>query len=149
MTSVGPLLHFEDFHVGQTCDLGEHLVTAEEIIAYAKEFDPQPQHLDAEAAKHSLLGGLAASGWQLCAIAMRMLYDGILYRVSSTGSPGVEEVQWRRPVLAGDTLRAHLEILEMRESSKPERGFLRIRFSMLRGQQLVMMHTSTVMVQRR
>ncbi len=144
-----PLLYFEDFHIGQTYDLGEHLVTAEEIIAYAKEFDPQPQHLDAEAAKHSLLGGLAASGWQLCAIGMRMLYDGILYRVVSTGSPGVEEVQWRRPVLAGDTLRARLEILDMRESSKAERGFLKIRFSMLRGQERVMMLTSTVMVQRR
>ncbi len=144
-----PLLRFEDFHVGQTYDLGEYRVTPEEIIEYAREFDPQPQHLDAEAAKHSLLGGLAASGWQLCAIAMRMLYDGILYRVASTGSPGVEEVQWRRPVLAGDTLRARLEILEMRESSKAERGFLRIRFSMLRGQEQVMMHTSTVMVQRR
>jgi acyl dehydratase len=143
------LLHFEDFHAGQVYDLGEHRVSPEEIIAYAREFDPQPQHLDAEAAKHSLLGGLAASGWQLCAIAMRMLYDGLLHRVASQGSPGVDEVQWRRPVLAGDSLRAWLEILETRESSKAERGFLRIQFSMLRGEERVMMYTSSIMVKRR
>jgi acyl dehydratase len=146
---MAALLHFEDFHPGQIYDLGEHVVTAQEIIAYAAEFDPQPQHLDAEAAKESLLGGLAASGWQLCAIAMRMLYDGLLFRVASLGSPGVEEVQWRRPVLAGDRLRARLEILATRESSKAERGFVRIRFSMLRGEERVMTYTSAVMVKRR
>ena len=143
------LLHFEDFHAGQVFDLGTHVVTPEEIVSYALEFDPQPQHLDADAAKHSLLGGLAASGWQLCAIAMRMIYDRLLYRTASLGSPGVEEVQWRRPVLAGDTLRAEFEVLETRGSSRPERGFLRVRFSFHRGGERVMTFTSAVMVGRR
>ena len=125
------LLHFEDFHAGQIFALGTHVLTVEEILDFASEFDPQPQHLDGDAAKE-LLGGLAASGWHLCALAMRMLVDGLFNRATSFGAPGVDEVQWRRPVRAGDRLKLDGEVLDTRPSSKPDRGFVRFRFSMAR-----------------
>ena len=146
---MADLLHFEDFAEGQVYDLGTHRIEAEEIIAYAREFDPQPQHLDAEAAKSSLLGGLAASGWQLCALAMRMIVDGLLHRADSQGSPGVDEVQWRRPVLAGDALHLTGKVLGVRTSSKSDRGFVKFRFEMHRGGQMVMMFESAIIIGRR
>jgi acyl dehydratase len=142
-------LHFEDFAAGQVYDLGTHTMTAEEIVAFAREFDPQPQHLDPEAAKDSMLGGLAASGWQLCALAMRMIVDGLLHRAASQGSPGVEEVQWRRPVLVGDTLELTGTVLNVRASSKGNRGFVTWRFTMTRGEQMVMMFESAIIFGRR
>ena len=114
-------LHFEDFAAGQTYDLGAHTMTAEEIVEYASEYDPQPQHIDPVAAKESMLGGLAASGWYLCALAMRKIVDGLLHRAASQGSPGVDEVQWRRPVLAGDTVNMTLTVLGTRAASKGHR----------------------------
>ncbi|MSP94378.1 MAG: MaoC family dehydratase [Alphaproteobacteria bacterium] len=146
---MADLLHFEDFAEGQVYDLGTHRIEAEEIIAYAREFDPQPQHLDAEAAKSSLLGGLAASGWQLCALAMRMIVDGLLHRADSQGSPGVDEVQWRRPVLAGDALHLTGKVLGVRASSKSDRGFVKFRFEMHRAGQMVMMFESAIIIGRR
>lgn len=147
------LLHFEDFRAGQVFGLGTHTLTPEEMIDYARDFDPQPQHLDPEAAK-GLLGGLAASGWHLCALAMRMIVDGLFNRSTSLGAPGVDEVQWRRPVRAGDRLRLDGEVLDMRDSSRPERGFVRFRFSMWRANETgdgerVMMFTCSVMFGRR
>ena len=141
-------LYFEDFAEGQVYDLGTHTIGAEEIIEYARQFDPQPQHLDAEAAKHSILGGLAASGWHLCALAMRTLVDGLLHRAASQGSPGVDEVQWRRPVLAGDELTMRAKVLGTRGSSKPDRGFVKLRFEMNRGGQMVMMFESSIIIGR-
>jgi acyl dehydratase len=146
---VGDFLYFEDFAAGQAYDLGTHTITAEEIVGYAREFDPQPQHLDPEAAKDSMLGGLAASGWQLCALAMRMIVDALLHRAASQGSPGVEEVQWRRPVLAGDTLRLKGDVLNVRASSKGDRGFVKWRFTMMRGNDMVMMFESAIILGRR
>ena len=142
-------LHFEDFSVGQIFPLGTQRIEPEAMIAFAREFDPQPQHTDPEAAKQSLLGGLAASGWYLCALAMRMMVDGLLNRAASLGSPGVEEVQWRKPVFAGDELRVEGEVLETRTSSRPDRGFVRMRFSMWRGDERVMMFVCSVMFGRR
>ena len=151
---MAELLHFEDFHPGHLFALGTHVLAAEEIIDFAREFDPQPQHLDPEAAKESLLGGLAASGWCLCAITMRMLVDGLFNRATSLGSPGVEEIRWRRPVHAGDRLHLDGEVLEARGSSRPDRGFVKFRFSLLRDKQgqeseRVMMFTCAVMFRRR
>jgi acyl dehydratase len=148
------LLHFEDFRSGQIFRLGRLTLTAEEVIAFASEFDPQPQHTDPEAAKHSMLGGLAASGWHLGALAMRMMVDGLFIRATSMGSPGLDEMQWRRPVLVGDTIRLEAEVLDTRLSSRPDRGFVRFRFSMLRDEerrngQLVMMFVCSVMFGRR
>lgn len=123
-------LHFEDFAAGQVYSLGTHRITAEEIIDFATEFDPQPQHLDPEAAKASILRGLAASGWHLCALAMRMMVDGLFGRTASMGSPGVDDVQWRRPVYSGDNLQLDAEVLETRPSSRADRGYVRFRFTM-------------------
>jgi acyl dehydratase len=153
MTRVGvkwvtDLLHFEDFAAGQVYPLGTHRITVEEIVDYASEFDPQPQHLDPNAAK-DLLGGMAASGWHLCAIAMRMMVDGLFNRATSLGAPGVDELQWRRPVRAGDLLRLETEVLDTRPSSKPDRGFVRFRFSMWREEERVMVFVCSVMFGRR
>jgi acyl dehydratase len=148
------LLHFEDFRSGQIFRLGRRTITAEDVIEFASEFDPQPQHTDPEAAKHSMLGGLAASGWHLGAISMRMMVDGLFIRATSMGSPGIDGMQWRRPVLVGDCIRLEGEVLDTRLSSRPDRGFVRFRFSMLRDEErrsseLVMMFVCSVMFGRR
>lgn len=147
-------MYFEDFRAGQVFALGTHQITAEEIIAFAGEFDPQPQHVDPVAAKSSILGGLAASGWHLCGLSMRMMVDGLFGRAASMGSPGIEEVQWRKPVYAGDVLQLQAEVLGSRESSRADRGYIRMRFALSRldksGQpQLVMMFVSSVIMGRK
>jgi acyl dehydratase len=148
------LLHFEDFHAGQIFLLGTHTLSANEVIEFAREFDPQPQHTDPEAAKRSMLGGLAASGWHLGALAMRMIVDGLFNRSTSMGSPGIDEMQWRKPVLVGDRLRVQGEVLETRTSSRPDRGFVRFRFSMMRDEperkdEIAMLFVCSVMFKRR
>lgn len=124
---------YEDFVEGATLDLGTKLVTAEEIVAFASEFDPQPMHLDEEAGRASILGGLSASGWHTCAIFMRMLCDALLLDSTSQGAPGVDYVKWKRPVLAGDVLTGRLTILSKRLSrSKPNLGFVNWRAELFR-----------------
>ena len=119
---------YEDFEVGGSITLGSKVVTAEEIIEFASEFDAQPMHLDEEAGKTSLLGGLGASGWHSCAMFMRMMCDGFLLDSTSQGSPGIEYVRWKRPVLAGDTLTGRSTILAQRASqSKPGLGFVTVK----------------------
>jgi acyl dehydratase len=121
-------LFFEDFPVGASGTCGPRLVTREEIIEFAREFDPQPFHLDEEAAKHTFVGELIASGWQSCALMMRIMCDGLILRTSSMGAPGVEEVRWLKPVRPGDALTAQWSVLETRLSrSRPEMGFARMR----------------------
>ena len=142
------LLHFEDFRAGQVFPLGRHVLTAEEIMEFAREYDPQPQHLNADS-QSDILGGHAGSGWQLCALAMRMMVDGLFIRSTSLGAPGVDELQWRKPVRAGDDLRLEVEVLDTRPSSKLDRGFVRFRFSMWRGEERVMMFICSVMFGRR
>ena len=89
--------YFEDFEVGKTVDVGSRTVTEEEIIAFATAFDPQPFHIDKDAAAHSIFGGVIASGWHTCSMMMRMMVDGFLRDSSSMGSPGVDEVRWIKP----------------------------------------------------
>lgn len=150
---MSDLLHYEDFRAGETYALGSHVLTESEMIDFASEFDAQPQHTDPNAAKE-LLGGLAASGWHLCALAMRMLVDHLFIRATSLGAPGVEEVQWRKPVRAGERLELDGEVLETRLSSKPDRGFVRFRFTMRRSNadgssERVMFFVCSVMFGRR
>ena len=95
---------FEDFVEGGSIDLGAKDVTAEEIVEFAGEFDPQPMHLDEAAGKASILGGLSASGWHTCAIFMRLICDAFLLDSTSQGAPGVDRIKWKKPVLAGDRL---------------------------------------------
>lgn len=123
------LLHFEDFPAGHEVALGTYRVTAEEIIAYATEFDPQPFHLDQAAGVASVLGGLSASGWHNCAILMRLIADGYLNRAAGMGSSGMSEVKWLKPVLAGETLSGSMTVLDARRSrSRPEMGILTCRW---------------------
>ena len=118
---------FEDFSVGTEMSFGTYEVTREEIIAYATEFDPQPFHLDEEAAQKSLLKGLAASGYHTCAIHMRMVCDGYLKESLGLGAPGIEEIRWLQPVRPGMKLSFSHKILGTRVSrSRPEMGFLHV-----------------------
>jgi len=118
--------HFEDFLVGRVFPLALKRVTAEEIVEFAAEFDPQPMHLDEEAGKASILGGLSASGWHTASMFMRMMFDGWLSRSSSEGSPGIEFMEWKKPVLAGDTLSGRSTVLETRPlRSRPGIGMVK------------------------
>ncbi|MBQ5964114.1 MaoC family dehydratase [Massilia sp. ZL223] len=115
--------YFEDFYPGQEIDLGERLVTEEEIVAFARDFDPQPFHVDHEAGAASIYGTVIASGWHTCAMMMRMVVDGLMCAASSMGSPGLEKVRWIRPLRPGDTLRVRYLTQEVKGSnSKPDRG---------------------------
>ena len=108
MPSSRSLIHHEDLVVGQSHECGSRTVTREEIIAYARQFDPQPMHLDEEAATKTIVGGLCAAGYHTCALLMRMLYDGFIVDLASEGSPGMVEAKWLKPVRPGDTLSLRL-----------------------------------------
>ena len=121
-----PLRHFEDFRPGDVIELGSRTITKEAIIAFAKEFDPQVFHVDEEAAKQTIYGGLLASGWHTGSLLMRLLCDGLLARTASLGSPGIDELRWLKPVRPGDTLSGRMTVLESIPSrSKPDRGMVR------------------------
>lgn len=123
---------FDDFVVGETFEFGDYEVTEQEIVDFASRYDPQPFHLDPEAARASHFGGLVASGWMTCAVLMRLLCDHFIPRVSSMGSPGVDEVRWLEPVRPGDRLHVRTEVVECRASaSKPDRGFMRCRHQLI------------------
>lgn len=131
------ILHYEDFHEGQVFDLGRYHISADEIIAFAREFDPQDFHLSEEAGKSSVLGGLAASGWQVCALVVRMATDAYINGSAAMGSNGIDEVMWLKPVYAGETLTGTMTVLSKRVSSKrPEMGILKCHWELfnLKGQ---------------
>jgi acyl dehydratase len=118
-------LSYEDFPPGHFGTYGPRRVTREEIIAFAAEFDPQPMHLDEEAASRSMLKGLSASGWHLCSITMRMMFDGFIGRTASLGSPGVNELRWLSPLRPGDDITLIVDVAEARVSrSRPETGIV-------------------------
>ena len=146
-----PKLFWEDFVEGGVAEYGPRLVTREEIVAFAAEFDPQPMHLDEDAARSTMLGGLAASGWHICVLLNRLLVDGLMNEAHSMGAPGVDEVKWLKPVRPGDRLTIHAKTLEKRASrSRPEMGFVSFRFE-LRNQagESVMTLIFPLMVARR
>jgi acyl dehydratase len=120
--------YFEDFAVGQVFAGGRTHIDAEQIKAFARQFDPQPFHLDEEAAKNSVFRGLAASGWHTAAITMRLMADGEFKPAGGIIGVGFDELSWQRPVRPGDELHAKSEILEVRPSkSRPDRGLIRVR----------------------
>jgi acyl dehydratase len=124
--------YFEDLAPGTVLEFGDAEMTAEAIIEFARQFDPQPFHLDPEAAKHSLFGGLCASGWHTASVMMRLWVDNYLSPEASLGSPGVDEVRWHRPVFPGDRLRCRIEILDATPSrSKPFMGTVRSKCQVL------------------
>ncbi|OGB22840.1 MAG: dehydratase [Burkholderiales bacterium RIFCSPLOWO2_02_FULL_57_36] len=115
--------YFEDFEIGKTIGVGSRTVTEEEIIAFASQFDPQPFHVDPEAAEQSMYGGIIASGWHTCSLMMRLMVDGFLKEAASLGSPGVDEIRWLKPVRGGDTLIVTTTAVEAHPSkSKSDRG---------------------------
>jgi acyl dehydratase len=144
-------LYFEDLAVGQTFGTGTVTVEPETIKAFAAEFDPQPFHLDEDAARESPFGGLVASGWHTAALTMRLLVGGELRVVGGLIGLGVEELSWPRPVRPGDVLRVESEVLGLRPSgSKPDRGIVRVRNTTLNGEgQPVMVQVVTMVVPRR
>ena len=146
-----PTYYFEDFSVGQVAEYGPRRVSREEIIAFAAQFDPQPMHLDEEAARHTMLGGLGASGWHTCGIMMRLIADGFLLETASMGSPGIEELRWLQPVRPGDTLTVRATVQAARASqSKPDRGFVNFLYEVFnqRGDRMMSL-TCPQMILRR
>ena len=135
-------LWWEDFSVGDSTEMGRHTFTEEEIVAFARQFDPQPFHIDREAAKASIYGGLIASGWHTCSVGMRMMCETYINRSISMGSPGVDNIRWLKPVRPGDTLVYSRTVLEARSSrSRPEAGLVKSRWEAVnqRGERVLTM----------
>ncbi len=146
-----PKLHWEDFQPGAVAVYGPRLVTREEIVAFAAEFDPQPMHLDEAAAAGTILGGLGASGWHSCCLLMRMIADGFVLNSSSMGAPGIDEVNWHRPLRPGARIRLRATVLETRASnSRPAVGLIKFKFEMVDEADIVLMtQVNTLMLGRR
>jgi acyl dehydratase len=146
-----PTRYFEDYVKGTVTEYGPRRVTREEIVAFAAEFDPQPMHLDEDAARTSMLGGLAASGWHSCGLVMRMVADGPLHDSTAMGSPGVEEVRWLRPLRPDDRVTLRVTVADTRTSrSRPELGFVAFVFELIGQSGLpITIVTGTMMFGRR
>lgn len=124
-------LFFEDFEVGNTSQAGSRTVTREEILEFARKYDPQPFHVDEEAARRSPFGGLIASGWHTAALCHSILVEEFLRDDSgSLGSPGVDELRWLKPVRPGDTLTVGIEVLEVKPSRSKPGGLVKLRYLM-------------------
>lgn len=134
-----PDVFFENFEPGTVSRFGRYRVDRDEMVDFARAFDPQPFHLDEQAAAASPVGRLIASGWYSCAVHMRLICDEWLVRASSLGGPGVDELLWLRPVVAGDVLSVRQTILDRRVSAtRPEMGLVRFRAELLAGEDVVM-----------
>ena len=143
--------YLEDFAAGQTFDTGRVRVDKEQIFAFAKQFDPQPYHLDEDAAKLSPFQGLAASGWHTAAMTMRLMVEGEFNPAGGILGVGFDELSWPRAVRPGDELHAKSEVLEVRPSkSKPDRGLIRVRTTTFnQNNEPVMVFTGNLLVPRR
>ena len=137
--------YFEDYISGSVYEFGSITVTEEEIIDFAKKYDPQPFHIDTEAAKSSYFGGLISSGWLTAALMMRLLVDNYVSGVASLGSPGVKELKWIKPVRPGDQLSIRVTILEARRSrTKPDRGTVEVSVEVLTQKRVIVMTMQSV-----
>lgn len=145
------MLYWEDFEVGSERNFGSHVVTEQEVLAFGREFDPQPFHIDAAAAAASPFAGLVASGWQTGGWCMRMLVDNLLNDSTSMGSPGLESLRWKHPVRPGDRLRVRGTVLARRASrSRPEMGLVKSEFAVYnQNDTCVMTMLTTIMFGRR
>jgi acyl dehydratase len=131
---------FEDYVAGETFEFGDYLMTEAEIVEFAQRYDPQPFHVDPEAAKASLFGGLVASGWMTVSVVMRMMCDHFISTRSALGSPGVDQVRWLLPVRPGDRLRVRVKVIDAQASrSKPDRGVIVLRQEALNQDGLTVM----------
>ena len=124
--------YWEDFQVGSVREFGQMTVSREAVLDFARQFDPQPFHLDDAAAEASLFGQLSASGWHTCAMTMRMMCDDYLLDAASLGSPGIDQLRWLKPVCPGDTLSVRLTVLQARPmNSRPSVGLVRSLWEVL------------------
>jgi acyl dehydratase len=120
------MMWWEDFKIGSVDEMGRHTFTAEEIISFGRQYDPQPFHVDVAAAEAGPFGGLIASGWQVCAVGMRLVDENFMNNTESFGSPGIEKVRWLKPVRPGDTLVYRMTVMESRASaSRPTVGLVK------------------------
>jgi acyl dehydratase len=139
------LRYFEDFVEGLSIDIGSHCFTAEEIVVFARAYDPQPMHVDPEQARSSIYGGLIASGWHTAATYMRLLVETLIGEAESIGSPGLDNLRWLKPVRPGDTLRGKFTVIEAKTSrSRPDWGIVRSRGEMLNQDGEVVMQLEAV-----
>ncbi len=128
---MGIRFYWEDLQPGSVRELGTTSISAEDIKDFAEQYDPQPFHLDEVAGRHSMFGGLCASGWQTCALAMRLTVDNFLSECASLGSPGLEGLRWLKPVYPDDKLSLRYTILESRPMRRrPDVGIVRSRWEM-------------------
>ena len=131
MSKPAPLLTYEDFPVGRVFPLGPYTITEREIVEFASQYDPQPFHMDGQSEQAELVGGLIASGWHTCSLAMRMMCDAYLLDTASLGSGGLDEVRWHNPLRPGDTLVGEARVVERRVSKKrPEVGLVTFHYSL-------------------
>ena len=144
--------YFDDIHVGDETEFGHYDVTREEILEFARKYDPQPFHLSDEAAAQTYFGRLAASGWHTCAMVMAVIARHVVDSdQAGLGSPGIDELRWLKPVYPGDTLRVRGEIVEKTPSrSKPDIGSFRTRTTVTnQHDEPVLRFTSIVLIRRR
>ena len=144
-------LYLDDFKPGDKFTTGSVTITEKQIVEFAKQYDPQPFHIDPAAAKESIFGGLIASGFQTMALGFRLVCDSGVLKAASLGSPGMDELRWLRPVRPGDTLSVEIEVKEVRPSqSKPDRGIARMayRYRNQRGEDVLTV-TSMQLMKRR
>ena len=126
-----PKYYWEDLEVGSTRELGSVVPTREQILDFARQFDPQPFHLDEAAAQASVFGSLCASGWHTCAMAMRLMVDNFLSQAAALGSPGLESLKWTKPVFPGDVLTLRHRVVDRRAmNSRPDVGLVRTIWEM-------------------
>ena len=132
--------YFEDFEIGEVIELGSHPpLTQQEIIEFARQFDPQPFHTDPEKAKDSMFGTLVASGWHTASLYMRLLVDGLASHAASWGSPGLDELRWHKPLYPGDSLRGRFTVLELTPSRSKPMGIVKGRAEALNQNDEVIM----------
>ncbi|MGP1354673.1 MAG: MaoC family dehydratase [Parasphingopyxis sp.] len=146
------MLYFEDIEIGRKSSFGRYEVTREEVIEFATKYDPQPFHLDDEAAAQTYFGRISASGWHTCAMTMRMVVENMAAnRQAGLGSPGVDEIRWLKPVYPGDVLRCESEVIEKRASkSRPDMGSMRGRMTVFnQNDEPVMTFISIGLIRRR
>jgi len=145
-----PELAFEDFTPGRVFDLGSITADREDMIEFARRYDPQPFHIDEEAARKSIFGGLVASGWYSSCLWMRVFVDNVLSKSTSQGSPGGTEFGWPRPMFPGDVVQARAEVLGARESrSRPSLGLVELRAELVRGEDVLFRSVFTGMFAKR
>jgi acyl dehydratase len=142
---------FEDLTVGETFTSGSYAVTADEIIAFGRQYDPQPFHIDPDAARTSVFGRLVASGSHIAAMTMRMFVDSEIGPSDGSLGAGVDSLRWIKPVVPGDVLRLHIEIVKLRPlRSKPDRGIVTLRFETRNaaGEVVQTLHLNTIVPRR-